>query len=154
MLQERNTSLWEAVKNRAKDVAGKIRAIVDAYKDERMDSREGRIIANMKEILPQLEELYAEGLADTRVEAATDSDAGTKKAAGDGGVQVRYSLKDYSQHQKENWENSKRIVLYKNVEQYKSFIQNAFHGKPQTNKKMYFGSIPSTWQMISKKRLG
>ena len=66
VLQERDTSLWEAVKNWAKEVAGKIRAIVDAYKDERMDSREGRIIANMKEILPQLEELYAEGLADTR----------------------------------------------------------------------------------------
>ena len=154
MLQERNTSLWEAVKNWAKDVAGKIQAIVDAHKDERMDSREGRIIANMKEILPQLEELYAEGLADSRVEAATDSDAGTKKAAGDGGVQVRYSLKDYSQHQKENWENSKRIVLYKNVEQYKSFIQNAFHGKPQTNKKMYFGSIPSDMADDIKKATG
>ena len=86
MLQERDTSLWEAVKNRAKDVAGKIRAIVDAYKDERMDSREGKVVANMKEILPQLEELYAEGLADSRGEAVTDSDAGPKKAAQDGGV--------------------------------------------------------------------
>ena len=92
MLQEKDTSLWEAVKNWAKDVAGKIRAIVDAYKDQRMDSREGRIIANMKEILPQLEELYAEGLADTRVEAATDSDADTKKAAQDGGV--KYSIRE------------------------------------------------------------
>ena len=55
MLQERDTSLWEAVKNWAKEVAGKIRAIVDAYKDERMDSREGRIVTYMKEILPQLE---------------------------------------------------------------------------------------------------
>ena len=86
MLQERDTSLWEAVKNWAKEVAGKIRAIVDAYKGERMDSREGRIVANMKEILPQLEELYAEGLADSRGNAVTDSDAGTKKAASDGWV--------------------------------------------------------------------
>ena len=154
VLQERDTSLWEAVKNWAKDVAGKIRAIVDAYKGERMDSREGRIVANMKEILPQLEELYAEGLADSRGNWETDSDAGTKKAAQDGGVQVRYSLKDYSQHQKENWENSKRIVLYKNVEQYKSFIQNALHGKPQTNKKMYFGSIPSDMADDIKKATG
>ena len=64
MLQERDTSLWEAVKNRAKEVAGKIRAIVDAYKDERMDSREGKVVANMKEILPQLEELYGKGQLD------------------------------------------------------------------------------------------
>lgn len=64
-LQETDPSLWETVKQWAKDVAEKIRAIVDAYKGERMDSTEGRIVANMKEILPQLEELYAEGLADS-----------------------------------------------------------------------------------------
>ena len=88
MLQERDTSLWEAVKNRAKEVAGKIRAIVDAYKDERMDSREGKVVANMKEILPQLEELYAEGLADSRGEAVTDSDAGTKKPPRMAGLRI------------------------------------------------------------------
>lgn len=77
-LRERDTSLWEAVKNWAKDVAGKIRSIVDAYKGERMDSAEGRIVSNMKEILPQLEELYAEGLADSVGTAKTDSDVGEK----------------------------------------------------------------------------
>ena len=64
-LQESDPSLWETVKQWAKDVAEKIRAIVDAYKGERMDSTEGRVVSNMKEILPQLEELYAEGLADS-----------------------------------------------------------------------------------------
>ena len=93
-LRERDTSLWEAVKNWAKDVAGKIRAIVDAYKGERMDSHEGRIVANMKELLPQLEELYAEGLADPRLDEVTDSDAGAKKDAQDG--VVNFSIRNTS----------------------------------------------------------
>ena len=112
MLQERDTSLWEAVKNRAKEVAGKIRAIVDAYKGERMDSTEGKIVANMKEILPQLEELYAEGLADTRGEAATDSDAGTKKAAQDGGV--KYYIRESFYKEYDEWDKkdtNKRFVV-------------------------------------------
>ena len=75
-LQESDPTLWEKVKQWAKDIAEKIRAVVDAYKGERMDSTEGQIVASMKEILPQLEELYAEGLADT----AGKGDAGAKKS--------------------------------------------------------------------------
>lgn len=93
-LQESDPSLWETVKQWAKDVAEKIRAIVDAYKGERMDSTEGKIVSNMKEILPQLEELYAEGLADTRGTAVTDGDAGAKNAAQDGGV--NFSIRNTS----------------------------------------------------------
>ena len=93
-LQDSDPSLWETVKQWAKDVAEKIRAIVDAYKGERMDSTEGKIVSNMKEILPQLEELYAEGLADTRGTTVTDGDAGAKNAAQDGGV--NFSIRNTS----------------------------------------------------------
>ncbi|MCI7639161.1 MAG: hypothetical protein MSS60_04965 [Clostridiales bacterium] len=93
-LQESDPSLWETVKQWAKDVAEKIRAIVDAYKGERMDSTEGKIVSNMKEILPQLEELYAEGLADTRGTTVTNVDAGAKNAAQDGGV--NFSIRNTS----------------------------------------------------------
>ena len=139
MLQERDTSLWEAVKNWAKDVAGKIQAIVDAYKDERMDSREGRIVANMKEILPQLEELYAEGLADTRVEAATDSDAGTKKAAQDGGVkyQARTSGYDFSKSFEEQVDDFKKGLFPK-----KDTL--LIGGTPDVFQKVGFNSLPMT----------
>lgn len=89
-LQESDPTLWEKVKQWAKDIAEKIRAVVDAYKGERMDSTEGQIVANMKEILPQLEELYAEGLADT----AGKGDTGAKNAANDGGV--NFSIRNTS----------------------------------------------------------
>lgn len=80
-LQESDPSLWETVKQWAKDIAEKIRAIVDAYKGERMDSTEGRIVANMKEILPQQEELYAEGLPDTRENYQGDNTTGEKSSS-------------------------------------------------------------------------
>lgn len=93
-IQESDPSLWETVKRWAKDTAEKIRKIVDAYKGQRMDSDEGKVVANMKEILPQLEELYAEGLADTRGTTVTDGDEGAKNAAKDGGV--NFSIRNTS----------------------------------------------------------
>ena len=139
VLQERDTSLWEAVKNWAKDVAGKIRAIVDAYKDERMDSREGKVVANMREILPQLEDLYAEGLADTRGEAVTDSDAGTKKAAQDGGVkyQARTSGYDFSKSFEEQVDDFKKGLFPK-----KDTL--LIGGTPDVFQKVGFNSLPMT----------
>lgn len=106
-IQESDPSLWETVKQWAKDTAEKIRKIVDAYKGQRMDSDEGMVVANMKEILPQLEELYAEGLADTRGTAVTDGDDGAKNAAKDGGVkyQIRNTIKM-------SWEDQIRGLLY------------------------------------------
>ena len=52
-----------------------------------------------------------------------------------------YRLGEFSQHQKENWANSKRIVLFEGVQQFRQFIRNALSGKNQTNKKLYFGTI-------------
>ena len=52
-----------------------------------------------------------------------------------------YRLNEYTQHQKDNWANSKRIVLFEGVQQFRRFIQNALSGAKQTNKKMYFGMV-------------
>lgn len=55
---------------------------------------------------------------------------------------VRYSLRAYTDKQKENWSNSKRIVVYENDSQYRGFIREALQNN-QSDKKMYFGAIPS-----------
>lgn len=106
-LQETDASLGEKVRKWFSDAAEKIRSIVEAYKNERPDSTEGQMVANMKEILPQLEELYAEGLADTRGTTVTDGDEGAKNAAKDGGVkyQIRNTIKM-------SWEDQIRGLLY------------------------------------------
>lgn len=55
---------------------------------------------------------------------------------------VRYELEKYSDHQLKNWENSKKIVVYKDEQHLVDFVneskqENAF-------KKMYFGTIPES----------
>ena len=101
-LQETDASLGEKVRKWFADAAEKIRSIVEAYKNERPDSTEGQMVANMKEILPQLEELYAEGIVDAgKKDGLTPGEDGnvsgeteTKNAADDGGV--KYSLREFS----------------------------------------------------------
>ena len=106
-LQETDASIGNKVRKWFADAAEKIRSIVEAYKNERPDSAEGQMVANMKEILPQLEELYAEGLVDAgKKDGLTPGEDGTASgetetknaAADDGGVkyQARQVGYDYS----------------------------------------------------------
>lgn len=53
---------------------------------------------------------------------------------------AKYALKEYSEHQVENWKNSKRIVVYESQNQLQQFIDDARAHK-NLNKKMYFGII-------------
>ena len=50
---------------------------------------------------------------------------------------MRYSLEGYTEHQKENWANSKSIVLYESQEQLERFIDDALD-KRNLNQKLYF----------------
>ncbi len=64
--------------------------------------------------------------------------AETKNPTADGGV--RYSLGQYSDAQKENWKNSKKIVIYENDAQLLQFVKDSIANKDAANK-MYFGII-------------
>lgn len=57
------------------------------------------------------------------------------------GKSVKYSLKEYSNHQKASWASSKSIVVYENDEQLSQFIDDALN-KKNLNKKIYFGKAP------------
>ena len=58
------------------------------------------------------------------------------------GGEVKYSFDEYSEKQKQNWSNSKRIVVYEGELQLRSFIRDAL-SIAINNKKMYFGRISS-----------
>lgn len=62
------------------------------YKGEKADSLEGRITAQLEQVLPELEELYAEGLADASGTGRAETREGAKKAAPEGGV--KYQLRE------------------------------------------------------------
>ena len=53
---------------------------------------------------------------------------------------TKYALKEYSQHQIDNWKNSKRIVVYESQNQLQQFIDDARAHK-NLSQKMYFGII-------------
>ena len=54
----------------------------------------------------------------------------------------------YTDKEKSNWEKSNSIIVYKNSEQFESFVKDVLENK-NTNKKMYFGKIPhSTAQRV------
>jgi hypothetical protein len=50
-------------------------------------------------------------------------------------------LAKYSEHQRQNWAQSKRIKIYENKAQLRDFIRNAKNNS-NSNNKMYFGKIP------------
>ena len=54
----------------------------------------------------------------------------------------KYSLSEYTDHQRKNWESSKRIIIYNNNEQLSKFIKDSIDDKTM-DKKMYFGAISS-----------
>lgn len=66
---------------------------------------------------------------------------------------VRYKLKGYSDHQKSNWADSSRIVIYENQKQLEQFIEDALKGTVN-GKKIYFGSIPSDLAQRVKQETG
>lgn len=53
---------------------------------------------------------------------------------------TKYSLNQYTDHQKKNWEDSKRIIVYNNNEQLTQFISDSIADN-RLDKKMYFGSV-------------
>lgn len=63
------------------------------------------------------------------------------------------TLKKYSEHQIENWKNSKSIVVYENEQQLKDFVDEALNNK-NLNKKMYFGIISDDTANIVLKKTG
>lgn len=88
-IQQKEPSLGQTIRQWAKDTAEKIRAVVNAYKGEKADSLEGRITAQLEQVLPELEALYAEGLADASGTGRAETREGAKKAAPEGGVKYQ-----------------------------------------------------------------
>lgn len=66
---------------------------------------------------------------------------------------TKYSLRPYSQHQKDNWKSSKSIVVYENDAQLREFVKSELNNK-QSNKKMYFGAIPADLAAVIRSKTG
>ena len=88
-LKQQDHGLWAKIKEWFRDFADKLRAIVDAYKGVAPDSPEGRMVADMQDMIGTLQALYMDALVD----ASENFDGGTQKntTAESGGV--KYSMR-------------------------------------------------------------
>lgn len=139
-LAQKDKTLFEKIKSFIKDFIDKINKL---YKNFSPDAKEAQYVKDIKGMTDKLQALWFEGLEDAS-EANLTSVETTK---------TKYQLREYSKHQKENWKNSKKIVLYENVIQFEAFINEA-RTNNQFVKKMYFGSIPNDLAKLIKQKTG
>lgn len=95
---------------------------------QQMDALKGDAQA-MQEILDRMLALLEEKSEGT--EDTTDSDYMRGN---------RYSLIEYTEHEKDNWKNTNRIVIYQNDKQLQKFVENAVLNRSYKSK-MYFGKV-------------
>lgn len=133
-IKQQDRSLWEKIKDFIKGIVEKLKA---AYRGMEPDSAIARLtretVTNSEAVLDAFSEAAADAVLNYNLQE------GQKNNAREGGL---YSLREYTEQQKKNWGNSKRIVIYDNQEQLAQFISDSIANKTM-DKKMYFGAIPS-----------
>ena len=63
-LKQQDKNLWQKICDWFKDLAADLKAIVETYKGVKPDSNEGKMVAQMQDVIVILESLYADALAD------------------------------------------------------------------------------------------
>lgn len=133
-LQQTDKSLWGKIKDFLKGLVDRLKA---AYKGMNPDSSIAQLARETIQSSEKVLDAFADAASDAVVNYRLQD--GQKNNATEG---VQYSLREYTEQQKKNWENSKRIVVYNNQQQLTQFISDSIADKTM-DKKMYFGAIPS-----------
>lgn len=63
-LKQQDKNLWQKICDWFKDLVTDLKALLDAYKDVKPDSNEGKMVAQMQDVIVMLEYFYADALAD------------------------------------------------------------------------------------------
>lgn len=121
-----------------------LKSIIEAIKNYLKSGDVNHLIAGkLSEDAKALEEF--KNLWENALKAAVNNHAEISNAKENTDTQsngVKYSLKEYTEHQKENWKDSKQIIVYENENQLRNFIQKSLDGEYlSVKKKMYFGAI-------------
>lgn len=83
-LKQQDKTLWEKVRDWFKNLAEKLRGVVDAYQGYTPDSPEGRLVAKMEDFIGVLQEAYSEALMDASENYRANE--GKKNTTLEGGV--------------------------------------------------------------------
>lgn len=110
------------------------KARTDYQSDERLTGAAARLYRQYKKLF---DEFSARNQRYLGVENASEQ---ARKYVGD----KHFALKPYSEKQKENWKDSKKIIIYENSEQLREFeFVRQSRSDNQYSKKIYFGAIGS-----------
>ena len=63
-LKQQDQTLWQKICDWFKDLVADLKAVVDAYKGVKPDSYEGKMVAQMQDVIVIMESVYADALAD------------------------------------------------------------------------------------------
>ena len=63
-VKKQDKGLWKKICDWFKDLAAKLRAVTEAYKDYKPDSKEGKMVAEMRDVIAELEKVYTEALVE------------------------------------------------------------------------------------------
>lgn len=124
-LVKQNRSLAEKVRDFFADFVDKIK---NALTRLAKNNSEYRALQNDTEAKEKILAMFNKALESSQNNNTAESSS------------AKYALKEYSQHQIDNWKESKTIVVYENDEQAKIFCEKALKDN-SFKKKLYFGAI-------------
>ena len=108
------------------------KARTDYQSDEKLTGAAARLYRQYKKLFDEF------SVRNQRYLGVENASEQARKYVGD----KHFALKPYSEKQKENWKNSKNIVIYESSEQLQEFVRQS-RSDNQYSKKMYFGAIGS-----------
>ena len=108
------------------------KARADYQSDERLTGAAARLYRQYKKLFDEF------SARNQRYLGTENASTEARKYVGD----KHFALKPYSEKQKENWKNSKNIVIYESSSQLQEFVRQS-RSDNQYSKKMYFGAIGS-----------
>ena len=130
-------------------IDGLLESLRKSYAGLTPDSREANEVLKMTDAIEELHRLWEEAALSARENYLSGGKQKNTTIDGD----VKFKLREYSQHQKDNWKSSKRIVIYESETQFRDFINEALQNK-QFDKKLYFGAIPTDLAALIKSKTG
>ena len=132
LLKTENRTFFEKVRDWIDEFIGYIDETIQKLKGRKQAGAEIRSLQKQTDVLKKANDLFYQALEETK---------SVGNQAAESMTSAKYSLKEYSEHQLRNWANSRRIVVYENEIQYRSFVHEALTNKA-FDKKLYFGAIP------------
>ena len=143
-LVKENKTLAQKICDFIKELLSEIRNMMKNYHN----SPEMEALRDMKALLDNINNIFvyeleiasknAQKAKNAELQSTAENSEQKNNTTDDGGV--KYSLKQYSEHQIENWKNSNKIIVYENDEQLQEFIKDSQNGVG-ISRKMYFGYI-------------